>query len=718
MFILLLAFVLSALTMQLVSTRKLMVFRRMLPISLFASRGVNDNVDGDVADIDFEEESASSTGRVRRRYYDDSDFFPSSNLPPPVYPTSFATPPPPRSRFFSTPLNALTFPPRRSPPRPFSSIATTTADTSSLAKENKQQSSTSSLFSLSSASSSSSSATASTSASSPFPVFNTLPSPFTQTTPRYANPHFNDESCKGNGNYYGYYPGYPGCAVEVNLTLDVWKNAPSNDPARVRLQQLGVDGTYCSILDYLYAMKKVCPASWQTPNNAPRIFGVNLGGWLLIEPWITPSLFKQFPQTEMIQPLDEWHFCSDLGIEEATKQLTKHWDTWVTEDDIKALSEAGINHVRIPVGYWILDDIAPGEPWVSGGFTYLQRAIGWCKKYNIAVLVDLHSAPGSQNGYDNSGELEKLLPGTMPHWASDRAPAPNGTFSFPLIDRTLRVIEQLIQKFQYEPTVVAFELLNEISILIPAEVVKDFYIKGYKIIRKYRPDVAVVIGVTVYGECEKPGQPGCWSTGAKPNPWPWADPKDFFLPNEFTNVWMDAHIYHIFSRGEMMLSPVAHLQFPCSKNLPQLAQSLYPTIVGEWSLATTDCSFWLNGYRQGARYEGQYDGDWWLGSCLGRNDINNKTVWTKEYRDFLLAYAENQMSAYEPQENAGSQGWFFWNFKTENGGDPQWDYLLGVKEGYLPDKQELNTGQPGGEGRTYTCNHEIPNDVTGAPLPS
>jgi glucan 1,3-beta-glucosidase len=41
---------------------------------------------------------------------------------------------------------------------------------------------------------------------------------------------------------------------------------------------------------------------------------------------------------------------------------------------------------------------------LQGQAEYLDRAIGWARKYNVKVILDLHGAPGSQNGFDNSGQ--------------------------------------------------------------------------------------------------------------------------------------------------------------------------------------------------------------------------------------------------------------------------------------------------------------------------
>ena len=56
-----------------------------------------------------------------------------------------------------------------------------------------------------------------------------------------------------------------------------------------------------------------------------------------------------------------------------------------------------LNHVRIPIGYWAFE-VGPGEPFIQGQLQYLQNAIGWAGTYGLKVIVDLHGAPGSQNG--------------------------------------------------------------------------------------------------------------------------------------------------------------------------------------------------------------------------------------------------------------------------------------------------------------------------------
>jgi len=54
------------------------------------------------------------------------------------------------------------------------------------------------------------------------------------------------------------------------------------------------------------------------------------------------------------------------------------------------------------MGYWAWD-VQGNEPFIQGAAEYLDKAIGWARNTGIKVLIDLHGAPGSQNGYDHSG---------------------------------------------------------------------------------------------------------------------------------------------------------------------------------------------------------------------------------------------------------------------------------------------------------------------------
>ena len=84
------------------------------------------------------------------------------------------------------------------------------------------------------------------------------------------------------------------------------------------------------------------------------------------------------------------------------------------------MAGAGLNAVRIPLGYWAVD-VNDYEPYVSGQYPYLIRAVNWASELGMRVLIDLHGAPGSQNGQDNSGLIGKPTKHSQCHWNSSNA---------------------------------------------------------------------------------------------------------------------------------------------------------------------------------------------------------------------------------------------------------------------------------------------------------
>ena len=73
---------------------------------------------------------------------------------------------------------------------------------------------------------------------------------------------------------------------------------------------------------------------------------------MVLEPWITPSLFYQFlGGDENSSAFDMYTFCETLGAEEGNQQLRRHWETWVTKDIIQKLAQSGaVNSFRLPLG--------------------------------------------------------------------------------------------------------------------------------------------------------------------------------------------------------------------------------------------------------------------------------------------------------------------------------------------------------------------------------
>ncbi len=98
-------------------------------------------------------------------------------------------------------------------------------------------------------------------------------------------------------------------------------------------------------------------------------------------------------------------------------------------------------------------------------------------------------------------------------------------------------------------------------------------------------------------------------------------------------------------------------------------------MVGEWTAAQTDCAPALNGWGMGARYDGTLGGSSYVGACGRQNDISQ---WDQDLRDDTRRYIEAQLDTFERH----TQGWIFWNFKTE--GAAEWDAYRLIDAGIFP----------------------------------
>eukprot|EP01031_Cornospumella_fuschlensis_P026874 gene26874-32479_t len=235
--------------------------------------------------------------------------------------------------------------------------------------------------------------------------------------------------------------------------------------------------------------------------------GTSLGGWLVLEPWITPSLFYQFLGLSRVfgenankrVAIDSFTFCTALPKEEANRQLRIHWKSWVTEEEIAKLADIGIDTVRIPIADWMY---VPYEPYIGcwdGALEELDRVLDLCEKYQLKVLLDLHALRLSQNGLDNSGDTRHYTWHanlTYSHW-TERGGDWAGTYNesqhawqylnLTNIQLSLRAIDEIVKRYRTRELVVGFQPVNEPLATIPLTVIRAYYWAAYKLVRLQAP---------------------------------------------------------------------------------------------------------------------------------------------------------------------------------------------------------------------------------------
>jgi aryl-phospho-beta-D-glucosidase BglC (GH1 family) len=380
------------------------------------------------------------------------------------------------------------------------------------------------------------------------------------------------------------------------------------------------------------------------PYGSQKVRGVNLGGWLVLEPWITPSVFDNTGNTAIV---DEWTFGQYQDHDTALNALQNHWNTWITESDFAAIAAAGLNHVRIPIGYWAFE-VGPGEPYVQGQLPYLQNAVQWAGQYGLKVIVDLHGAPGSQNGFDNSGHK---IP--FPTWHSNQTN----------IDRTDAIIKRIASMFANQPDVVPIIApLNEPAGFDGNAVLtatKQYWLDSWGNIRyPYGTNQTSNTVELIHDAFQSLSYWSGWET-----------------PPNFDGVAMDTHIYQMFSDADNAMSEQQHIQAACQAQSTLAGFDLW-LIVGEWTPAMTDCAKYLNGRGVGSRYAGTYPGSTAVGSCNGLT--GSGSTFSPSYKKFLRQIWEAQVISYEKV----ADGWVQWTWKTEDA--DEWTYQAGLQYGWIP----------------------------------
>ena len=149
--------------------------------------------------------------------------------------------------------------------------------------------------------------------------------------------------------------------------------------------------------------------------------------------------------------------------------------------------------VRILVSYFIFGD---REPFI-GCIEELDKAFNWAEKYGLQILIDLHTAPDSQNGFDNGG-----ISGVC-KWSQE----PDE------VEFELTVLERLAERYGTRKGLWGIEILNEpilkdmwesmkVTERYPAvdpekakgtkpntmEFIRGFYLEAYDRIRKHMPE--------------------------------------------------------------------------------------------------------------------------------------------------------------------------------------------------------------------------------------
>ncbi|RZC13008.1 probable glucan 1,3-beta-glucosidase A [Glycine soja] len=304
-------------------------------------------------------------------------------------------------------------------------------------------------------------------------------------------------------------------------TFEILRNA--DDPNRVRIR--APNGQFLQAISETVVLANYEGSSWD--DSDPSIFKMNV---------LSGSIIR-----------GEYQITNGYSPDKATKIMRDHWNTYIIEDDFKFMSENGLNAVRIPVGWWTTQDPTPPKPFVGGSLEVLDNAFTWAEKYGIKVIVDLHAAPGSQNGRPHSASRDGYL-----EWGDS------------YISDTVATIDFLAERYSNRSGLVAIELMNEPQ-GVNLESLKSYYQAGYDAVRKHTSSAYVIMS----------------------NPLDRDSKVLLSFAGAFSRVVIDVHYYNLFSDRFSNMNVQQNIDFiknQRASDLSSLTTSNGPLIfVGEWS---------------------------------------------------------------------------------------------------------------------------------------
>lgn len=379
-----------------------------------------------------------------------------------------------------------------------------------------------------------------------------------------------------------------------------------------------------------------------------KIKGVNLGNWLVLEKWMLPEMF------EGTGAEDEVWLNRKMNPAELKEKMKEHRDTFITEQDFAFIKEQGIWLLRIPVPYFIFGDRPP----FNGCVEYLDKAFDWAEKYGLQILIDLHTVPGSQNGYDNGG-----LTGVC-KWCKNPEE----------VEFALTVLERLAKRYGQREGLYGIEVLNEpISFLVyatapstgkavdkeeakgsgyvPLPFLENFYRNAYRRLRKILPENKTIV----------------FHDGFRLRHW-----GKFFRKEHMKNVVLDTHIY-IFAMESFVpihMPWVYQIYIKSQQRLIERIQKDVPVVVGEWCI----CNKYAEKAVSGKSAEESSDRS---AQADAQDELRKKRY---------LEIAAMQLQAWE-----SGAGWIYWSYQFKpNRKEPLdekwkegWDFSRCVENGWI-----------------------------------
>ena len=169
--------------------------------------------------------------------------------------------------------------------------------------------------------------------------------------------------------------------------------------------------------------------------------GFGLGGWLVPEGYMlhNKAWIDGFESPTQI----ENHIVDLIGADKAAEFWEEYRHNYVAQVDIDQIANWGFNHIRVPFHYKQFYNESGNE--IPIGYQIIDELITWCEPHNMYIILDMHCAPGAQNGGPISDS-----DGTARLWLEQEYK-----------DLTIEIWREIAEYYAEETLIGGYDLINE-----------------------------------------------------------------------------------------------------------------------------------------------------------------------------------------------------------------------------------------------------------------
>lgn len=159
----------------------------------------------------------------------------------------------------------------------------------------------------------------------------------------------------------------------------------------------------------------------------------------------------------------------------------EHFDNFITEKDIENIASLKLDHIRVPVDYDVfMKEVADTDLVNEKGMSHIDDCIGWCKRYGLNMILDLHKAKGYMFDSEAVSDADRFFIDDM------------------LQETFYETWEMFAQRYGKNSDMLSFELLNEIVNPDYEEKWNEIAATAINRIRAIAPDIHIIVGGVNY----------------------------------------------------------------------------------------------------------------------------------------------------------------------------------------------------------------------------